>query len=387
MINAQSVTPPLTGVGHYTSRLISGLARREDLHLRCFRDVGLIDPPLPDRDGILPKPPPEPMLERQLPRAIRAQISRLPAARGLYRRWRRRTAWRSVSSITDGLYHEPNNVLERLDLPAVVTIHDLSTVHYPETHPADRIRFFERRWPLTIERAAQIITVSEFTRRDVIESLSADPAKVTAIHNGVSADFRPYPVDELWPCLARHGLRPGSYLLSVGTVEPRKNLRSLVSAYRRLPGNLRRRFPLVLAGPQGWGDHDFAATLNDLNRNGEIRLLGYVAQNDLPLLYAGAAGFAYLSIYEGFGLPVLEAMASGVPVLTSIDTVMAEVAEDAALYAPPKDIDAITEALRKLVEDDQLRNRSRAAGPKRAAAFSWEVMVDKTIDVYRRVQA
>lgn len=385
LLNVQSVSPPLTGIGFYTRHLVEGLYRQpERIALRCFRDVGLVDAPVPDSDGGLPRPPPEPLDKAIVPPALRAHVARIPAVRRIYHRWRRRNAWRDIHAIKDGLYHEPNNVLERIDLPSVVTVHDLSTIHYPEHHPEDRIRYFRRRWPVTVERARHIIAVSEFTRRDVIETLDVPPERVTAIPNGVSKAFAPHPVEEVAPTLLRYALMPGRYVLSVGTVEPRKNLRTLLAAYRAMPTALRRRYPLVLAGSLGWGDDEFAQHLHELAHRGEIRLLGYVPDHDLPLLYAGAAAFGYLSIYEGFGLPVLEALASGIPTLTSQGTVMEEVAGEAAALVPALDSDAAAEALRRLLEDEQLRARLAAAGPRRASAFSWDRMLAETVAVYER---
>jgi alpha-1,3-rhamnosyl/mannosyltransferase len=280
------------------------------------------------------------------------------------------------------LYHEPNYIAPALDCPLVVTVHDLSHLRFPQYHPAARVRWLERFLPQTLARAAKILTVSEFARQEILEVFGLPPAKVVAIPLGLEAHFRPPAALELKQTLRRYGLVPQGYIASVGTLEPRKNLLRLVEAYFSLPARLRQRFPLVLIGPKGWHIQKLWPKMEQLMRRGEVRWLGYVEEAALPCLYAGAAVFAYLSLYEGFGLPVLEAMGCGAPVLTSKDSAMATWAGEAALLVDPLDVQAIGERLVQLLEDRELAQALATRGWVLARQFSWQRCADETLGVY-----
>ncbi|MCB1771577.1 MAG: glycosyltransferase family 4 protein, partial [Candidatus Competibacteraceae bacterium] len=172
---------------------------------------------------------------------------------------------------------------------------------------------------------------------------------------------------------------------AVSTLEPRKNLPRLLIAYARLPEALRARHPLALVGAKGWLNTELERHLAPLERTGQLRRLGYVPQDDLPALYAGAHAFAYPSLYEGFGLPLLEAMASGIPALSSHRSSLPQVAGDAALLINPEDIDDLTAGLEHLLSDELWRAAARPRGLEQARRFSWERCVEETIAVYRRL--
>jgi alpha-1,3-rhamnosyl/mannosyltransferase len=254
----------------------------------------------------------------------------------------------------------------------VVVVHDLAFKRHPDFFTTRHRRFLDRFVPEALDRASAIVTVSEFTKRELSAVFGIDRARVTVIPNGVDVGvFRPVAAEAVDEVRARYGL-PAGYLLSVGTLEPRKNLVRLLHAYAALPQHLKRSHPLVLVGPRGWHDAEIVATLDELQRSGEpVKRLGYVAELDLASLYAGAAAFVFPSLYEGFGLPALEAMASGTPVVASNCGSVREVVGDAALLVEPTDAASITAGLERVLGDAAVAQQLRARGPARAGAFSW----------------
>jgi alpha-1,3-rhamnosyl/mannosyltransferase len=262
-------------------------------------------------------------------------------------------------------------------------VHDLSWLDYPEAHPVERVRFLDRHLPRTLERADRVLTDSAFIADEIASRFGVPRAKIRAIPLGVDAAYRPRSRDEIAPVLEKHGLRDSAYLLVVATLEPRKNLERLARAYAALPSTLKARHPLAIVGARGWLNRDLERVLAPLEAGGTVRRLGYVAENELPSIYAGAHAFAFPSLYEGFGLPVLEAMASGVPVLTSNVSSLPEVAGDAALTVDPLDERALSENLARLLEDDTWRDAASARGILRAREYPWSRCVEATVDAYR----
>ena len=242
-----------------------------------------------------------------------------------------------------------------------------------------------RELPPAVERVDHIIVISEATRRAVQQRFGVDDSRITVTLLAADPRFAPRSADSLKPALAELALNPGGYLLSVGTLEPRKNLTTLFEAYAGLPDAVRQRYPLVVVGMPGWRTEGLMASAQQLVSRGELRFMGYVDDAVLPLLYAGAAAFAYPSRYEGFGLPPLEAMASGVPVLVSNTTSLPEVVGDAGVQVAPDDVDAMREGLHRLLDDRDEARRRADLGLVQATAFSWEKCAAETLAVYRRV--
>ena len=276
------------------------------------------------------------------------------------------------------MYHETKYVPFHFDQgPTLVTIYDLSFVRHPEWHPADRVKYFERYCLKKLPQADAILTISEFSKREIMGLLNLPPDKITVTLLGVDRIFTPG--RQRVPGL------PERYILSLGNLEPRKNLPVLVHAYASLPGDLQERYPLVIAGAKAWHHHELNSTLSSLERKGKIILTGYIPQGVLPNLYKNASLFVYPSLYEGFGLPVLEAMASGVPVITSNTTSLPEVVGDAGLLVDPQNVDALREGISRLLVDDTLRRDISGKGLERARLFSWEKCSRETLAVYERV--
>lgn len=359
-----ALEPQLGGIGRYTWELCQGLARREDIEdLRFYARNSLIaDPSL--------------LLSAHYkhPRNPRWPFSVLQ---------RRRVE----GVLGSHLVHGPNYFLPARTETGVVTVHDVSVFLYPETHPAARVRAFERLFTHSLERASHVITDTETVRTELIEMFSVPAERATAVHLGVDKAFRRRPVEDLRNELRHFGLEPGCYGLSVSTLEPRKKISELLVAWRELPRPIRDRFPLVLAGGSGWRNESM---LKDIKRGvseGWLRHLGFVEEARLPLLYAGAALFLYPSIYEGFGLPPLEAMASGVPAIVSGRSCLPEVGGDAARYIDPDNVPGFTAAIAESLTDETWRSEAIARGLRRALEFSWERCIDATVGVYHSVMS
>lgn len=271
-------------------------------------------------------------------------------------------------------------------VPAVVTFHDLSFLLFPQAFR--RLR----RWYLTLatrsaaRRAAAVITVSEHTRRDAIRLLSLSPERVHAVPHGVEEAFRPRPPDEVEAFRVARGLAQ-SFFLSVATLEPRKNLAALLEAYAALRREEPRAWPLLIGGAVGWHASPLFERYRELGLEDSVRFLGYLPPAELPLWYNAATVFLYPSLYEGFGLPVLEAMACGTPVLTSDASSLPEVAGQAALIVDPRRVQSLSQGLLDLYRDAGLRAELGQRGVTRAARYSWRATARQTLAVYERVLA
>ncbi len=270
----------------------------------------------------------------------------------------------------------------------IITVHDLSFLVVPEcAHPA-LAAFLSRAVPAAVRRARRIIAVSEQTRRDLIGLLSVPPDRVVVAHNGVDPCFRPLPPGPRMEALRAELDLPERFVLHVGTLEPRKNLVRLIEAYRLLLSHRPhlRTVGLVLAGRRGWLYQPILEAAERAgSAGGRVLLLDYVLEEDLPVLYNMAEVFAYPSLYEGFGLPAAEALACGVPALVSAGGALAEVVGDAALAVDPRSVHSIAGGLERLLEDDELRARLSAAGPRQVARFTWQAAARTVLATYRDV--
>lgn len=255
------------------------------------------------------------------------------------------------------------------------TLHDLTSRIMPELHPASNHRA-DSQLAEHLRRAHRIIAVSESTRNDAVRLLGLPPEKFVVIHSGVADAFFHVDAGAIARVRARYGLtRP--FVLSIGTVEPRKNLGGLVSAFQALAAPLREEFDLVLAGPMGWAN---AATTQRVRT---VRYLGYVPERDIAPLTAAATVFAYPSLYEGFGFPVAQALAAGVPVITSNVSALPEIAGDAALLVDPRSLSELRDSLTRLLLDPELRARLAGRGRERAQLFRWETCAAKSLQFFQ----
>lgn len=272
------------------------------------------------------------------------------------------------------LFHLSNQVrVTPTRVRTTATIHDLTCWIMPELHTAANVRadksFAEAVW----KRASGLIAVSENSKQDAVRMLGIDPERIAVIYSGVG--------DEYFDAEPLPRARP--YVLFVGTIEPRKNVGLLLDAWYLLRASVREEFDLVVAGPQGWAAERTVGRLRAGIRGVEYR--GYVPEKDLPGLTAGAAAFVYPSLYEGFGFPVAQAMASGVPVITAGTSCLPEVAGDGAVYVDPRSVLELSGALDRVLSSEGLRRKLGAAGREKAQSYRWEACARRSIEFFRRV--
>jgi glycosyltransferase involved in cell wall biosynthesis len=248
----------------------------------------------------------------------------------------------------------------------VVTIHDCAFVDQADSYSRAFAAWYQFLVPRLARSIRRIITVSEFSKRRIVEVCRVLPEKVTVVYGGVSQQFRPHSADEIAAAREQLGL-PERYLLCVGSLEPRKNLARLLHAWQRVQPRL-DGLTLVLVGARGHVFRDAGLPQEPAG----VQLAGYVAEELLPAVYAGAESFVYPSLYEGFGLPVIEAMASGVPTITSNLTSLPEVAGDAAVLVDPKDVESIAAGIERLAGDRLLRSALREKGLIQSRRFTWD---------------
>jgi len=266
----------------------------------------------------------------------------------------------------------------------VITVHDLAFLRYPYLLTKAAARYYGQ-----IDRAVRvadhIIAVSQSTRNDLIKLLGVPESKITVIYEAADSVFRPLPRDESARVInERYGLPP-DYILFVGTIEPRKNLNTLLLAYHGLLTRYRMSPPLIIAGEEGWLSDEVYTLIDELDLRDHCHFLGHINNDDLLYLYNTARFLAHPAFYEGFGLTPLEAMACGTPVIVSNVSSLPEVVGDAALLVDPIDVEAWTVAMHRLLTDDDLWQELRERGLRRARQFSWERAARGTLAVYKRV--
>jgi alpha-1,3-rhamnosyl/mannosyltransferase len=263
-------------------------------------------------------------------------------------------------------------------------VHDLSIYRYPETHPAERIKQFDKNFVDTLKRTKHIITDSVAMKSEIIELLGWSAEKISVVLLGVSSEFVPRSFTQ-HDFLQKYRLRVEGYTLCVATIEPRKNIDKLVAAYKVLPKQLREGFPLVIIGGIGWKAEEIMVQIEEGVREGWIIQPGFVSNNELLLFYQHAKLFVYPSAYEGFGLPVAEAMACGIPIVASDRTSTPEVTQNTALLVNPDDIKSFESAIDKGINDDNWRINASLNSLKVAKDYTWENSVRETIKIYKNI--
>jgi glycosyltransferase involved in cell wall biosynthesis len=363
-VDATAVPARLTGAGVYAARLLAGLAARDDLEVEAFC--------APGSAGVLAAPGLRlrPVAMAGAGRPARIAWTQLRAGRA---------ARRAGADLLHGVHYE---LPLRAGPPSVVTVHDLTLLTHPEWHEASKVRYFGWAIRRAVAVATRVLCVSATTAADLGERLDVPPDRVDVTPLGT--DLRPASAEQVEEVRRRLGL-DGPYLLGLGTVEPRKDLLTLVRAFAALAGELPHR--LVLAGLAGWGTGALAAAVAASGVGDRILVAGYVPETDKAALLTGADVFAYPSRYEGFGLPVLEAMACATPVVTTTGGSLPEVAGDAATLVDPGDDAALAAAIAKLATDPAARQDAAARGLARAATYTWARCAELTAAAYRHAAA
>ncbi len=262
----------------------------------------------------------------------------------------------------------------------VITVHDLSFLHDPDWFGWGHAVYFRWLAVHSIRRAKRLIAVSQTTANDLVERLDIPESRIDVVHNGIAPPVPDVPVEAAPAVRARYNL-PDAYFLYMGTIEPRKNLERLIRAYDSIAGQY--PYDLVLAGREGWKTEPIHETASKVLHHERIHFPGFIAEGDKHAVITGATAFVYPSLHEGFGLPVGEAMALGVPVITASTTSLPELANDAAILVDPMDESKIRDALRQVVDDERLRAALVQRGPVQAARFTWRSCAEHTLAAYR----
>lgn len=286
------------------------------------------------------------------------------------------------------IFHSPDFVLPAVaSARTVLTVHDLSFIRYPECFSPGLLAYLTTCVPRSVSRADLVLADSQSTRDDLVELLHLSAERVAVVHAGVEPRFNAQQDRaRVEAVVAKYGLhRP--YILAVGTLQPRKNLARLIRAFGLLRDRHRTPHQLAICGGRGWLYEDIPATIRELHLEADVLLTGFVDDSDLPALYSGADVFALPSIYEGFGIPVLEAMSCGTPVVTSNVSSLPEVAGDAALMVDPADVEALTEALWRLIDDATLRHELVRRGFHQAQRFTWAAAAARLLQLYKGLAA
>lgn len=371
ILSTDAIRQPLTGIGRYTSQLAWQLTQRRDIGEIWF-----------SHGEKLLRHIPEPRRQSTAVAWLRNGFCKYGPLLDAYRKIHSFGKAGSIRHLNNAVYHGTNYYLPKFAGRSVVTIHDISVFKLPDCHREDRVKFLRKETALALRRAAAVITVSEFSKREIMAQFNWPAERIYVTPLASAGIFYPRPDTELTPLLKPSRLLPGGYCLYVGTVEPRKNLGVLLDAYERLPAYLRGLFPLVIAGHSGWNNRALLDRIRRAAREGWLRYPGFVPDSLLPALFAGARLFVFPSFYEGFGLPVLEAMSSGVPVICADTASLPEVAGNAAAMFAPQDTERLASLIAMGLENREWRAAARENGLRQAARFSWEACAELTLRAY-----
>jgi len=378
IVNLNGIRPPITGIGRYAIEL-----------LRCAQHT---TPPITAAYGnelLTGKALSELLDQFEQPntkskQSWRNAVGMIPFSRRIYRyQTARQFTKLARPAIKSGaLFHDINyssNTQTRADL---VTVYDVSNKTCAETHPHHRVKFLNDYFADLAASTSHIVAISQSVKSELVEFYGIGEHRIGVTHLAADATFYPRTETDCEQILSNHGLRYKSYLLCVGTREPRKNLAGILQAYESLDAAVHAEYPLVIAGATGWKNNAIEQQINRLKQRALVIDIGFVSQQHLPILYAAAKAFVYPSLYEGFGLPLLEAMQSGCPCITSNYGALAEVSQQHSLEVDPTNTNDIANSLNRLLVDHEQNNQYGLKGIERAKDFNWTNTHANTLKLY-----
>lgn len=353
-VNGRFLLPRLEGIGHYTFQLLDHLSLlhpEDQYHVIVDRDIHMS---IMDRPNVI--------------RHVLSPPTRHPVLWYFWFEWRVPALLKKIGA---DVFFSPDGFLSlNTDCPTVLTIHDLAYLHYPEGSQRSHLRYLRKYMPQFLQRADEVIAVSQFTADDINQHFLGSASKIATIYNGVSDDFHPLDKDEQIAC-RKYYTEGRPYFIYVGSIHPRKNVAALVRSFDQYIGRTGDDVCLVLAGRRAWKSMDVTYALKNSPYASQIIEIPNI-DDQVPRLVASAEAMCYVSLFEGFGLPVLEAMACGTPVITSVNTPMQEVCGDLAYYVNPRDISSICEAMIDVRSQNNALKQNVEKLRLRASMFSWE---------------
>lgn len=382
IVNLDSISHPLTGIGHFSLNLIEALRNHPEVE-SLFCNINSKLKPCPEKSELLNLIPNSSEKDKNFLSILKRRFRRFSLPRRIYKNFKNYHFLKQTRERKGYIYLETAFLLKSFPGPGVPIIYDLTFLRYPEFHIPSINQKLTSELPDTLARASKIITLSNCIKNEIISYFNVPERMIEVLPPGINPEFKPRNRLEILPILRNYKL-PEKYLLCVGTLEPRKNTQRLIKGYSQLPDDIRLSCPLILAGSKGWLNESLERDLMPLEKRGEMIRLGYVVQEDLPFIYSGAHAFIYPSIYEGFGLPVLEAMASGIPILCSQKTAMAEFAEGAAILVDPLSLSEITQGLKRLLLDKENNASLTRVGLETAKNYTWKIAIERWVSVLKR---
>lgn len=386
--NLDLIRYPLTGIGYYTKNAILSIQK----NFPQTEIIGCNGGKYCSQDEVFelinqaerrPEQPSNTLIKRLSQNGLVNKIFQPRKLRKFYTNYQYRQSFAKIAK--PDIYHETTFSLLPIDAPKITTIHDISVLCCPEFHPKARVDFFKKEMKNSINAVESIVVNCQFIKNQVLETFDVSSEKVQVATPGVNENFKPRDVKETLVTLNQFDLHYDKFILYVGTLEPRKNVVRLIKAYKQLAPELKKEYPLVLVGGKGWLYNDIVKEISDSKQDENIIITDYVSTTALYHLYSAARVFAYPSLHEGFGLPVLEAMASGTPVVTSNVSSLPEVCGDAGLQVNPLSVLDIAEAMEDLLSDKKQHDDYRERALVRAKQFSWDNFGKQLMQVYKQL--
>ena len=386
LINLTSIKQPLTGIGYYTFNILKLLLDKKievvGVHSGKFLYLDELNELVKSlHSSSLTSSRASQRLDFNFKRKIFSIARMIPGAYFLRSILSQSILSKKLNALEkEGyVYFEPNYIPYKYNGKILTTVHDLSYLTCPQFHPQERVKYLTANLKKAIKCSSHIMVDTDFILEEVHRYFPECIGKSSTVHLAVSEDFKPFSEEESEKVLHQHKIKYKKYVLSVATLEPRKNLSRLVCAFKKLPENVRQEYPLVLVGGHGWKNSDLMNEIKHLIEKKEAYMTGYVSDEEIKYIFSGASLFVYPSLYEGFGLPVLEAMASGIPVITSGIGATAEVSSESALHIDPYSELDIRNAIFRVLTDKNVSDALSFKGLARAKNFKWEKTTEQVL--------